>query len=153
MAGASRIVSALDAGPAGVIPPAQRGPSSHRRAWYRFALTPVRMSIAATIVVAVGVTFTARRVADNSLVRAKMAVSPINAGKPTVAASPSADSSSVTVVDRTVGQTEGAGEDAVADRAGECRHVLLEAGRVACRTGERRGRRWNRKPRRRTSAR
>src|SRR5262245_41003526 len=42
LAGASRIVSALDAGPAGVIPQAQRGPTSSRRPWYRFAITPVR---------------------------------------------------------------------------------------------------------------
>jgi hypothetical protein len=78
MAGASRIVSALDAGPAGVIPPAQRGPSSGRRAWRRFAFTPVRMSIAATIIVAAGLTFTARRAADNSSLRGRMIDSPIN---------------------------------------------------------------------------
>jgi hypothetical protein len=79
MAGASRIVSALDAGPAGVIPPAQRGPSSSRRTWRRFALTPMRMSIAATIVVAVGVTITARRVADNSSTRAAVVIKPFDA--------------------------------------------------------------------------
>ncbi len=79
MAGASRIVSALDAGPAGVIPPAQRGPSSTRRTWRRFALTPMRMSIAATIIVAVGVTITARRVADNSSTRAAVANRPFTA--------------------------------------------------------------------------
>ena len=98
MAGASRIVSALDAGPAGVIPPAQPGPSSSRRTWRRFALTPMRMSIAATIIVAVGVTITARRVADNSAVHARMIDGPINAATPTVAASASTDSVSVTVV-------------------------------------------------------
>jgi len=81
VAGASRIVSALDAGPAGVIPPAQGGPSSSRRTWRRFALTPVRMSIAATIIVAVGVTFTARHVADNGSLGEKMA------GKPVIAVS------------------------------------------------------------------
>jgi hypothetical protein len=99
MAGASRIVSALDAGPAGVIPPAQRGPSSSRRTWRRFALTPMRMSIAATIVVAVGVTVTARRVADNSSTRGRMVDSPINAVTQSVAA-PSADSVSAMVVGR-----------------------------------------------------
>jgi hypothetical protein len=96
MAGASRIVSALDAGPAGVIPPAQRGPSSSRRTWRRFALTPMRMSIAATIVVAVGVTVTARRVADNSSTRGRMVDSPINAVTQSVAR-PSADSVSAIV--------------------------------------------------------
>jgi hypothetical protein len=101
MAGASRIVSALDAGPAGVIPPAQGGPSSSRRTWRRFALTPMRMSIAATIVVAVGVTFTAHRVADNNAVRGRMIDSPINAATQSAAApsaAPSADSVSALVV-------------------------------------------------------
>jgi hypothetical protein len=104
MAGASRIVSALDAGPAGVIPPAQPGPRSSRRTWRRFALTPMRMSIAATIVVAVGVTITARRVADNSAVHARMIGSPINAATPTVAASASTDSVSATAVGRPTGK-------------------------------------------------
>ncbi len=103
MAGASRIVSALDAGPAGVIPPAQRGQSSRRRPWTRFALTPMRMSIAATIIVAVGVTFTARRVADNSAVRGRMIDSPINAATRS-AASPSADSGSAMVAGRPTGK-------------------------------------------------
>ena len=103
MAGASRIVSALDAGPAGVIPPAQRGPISSRRPWSRFAFTPVRMSIAATIIVAVGVTFTARRVADNSAVRGRMIDGPINAATRS-AASPSADSVSSVVAGRPTGK-------------------------------------------------
>jgi hypothetical protein len=103
MAGASRIVAALDAGPAGVIPPAQRGPSPSRRTWRRFALTPMRMSIAATIVVAVGVTITARRVADNSAVHGKMIDSPINAATQSVAG-PSADSVSAMVVGQPTGK-------------------------------------------------
>jgi Putative zinc-finger len=61
MAGATRIVSALDAGPVGVVPRTQRGAQPKRRAWYRFALTPARMSIAATILVAAGVTLTVQR--------------------------------------------------------------------------------------------
>jgi hypothetical protein len=65
MAGASRIVAALDAGPAGAVPRAQRTRAS-RRPWYRFALTPARMSIAATIIVAAGVTLTVRRVSTDS---------------------------------------------------------------------------------------
>ena len=84
MAGASRIVSALDTGPAGVIPPVQRGPSWGRRTRGRFALTPTRMSIAATIIVAVGVTFTARRVADNGAARGRMIDSPIHAATQSV---------------------------------------------------------------------
>jgi anti-sigma factor RsiW len=95
VAGASRIVSALDAGPAGVIPPAQRGPSSRPRPWSRFVLTPMRMSIAATIIVAVGVTITARRVADNSGARGD-GDSPITAAAPTVRQRPT-DSFPLTV--------------------------------------------------------
>ncbi len=60
MAGASRIVSSLDAVPAGVIPRAPSVPL-RRRPWYSFALTPSRMSIAATILVAAGVTLTLQR--------------------------------------------------------------------------------------------
>ena len=105
VAGASRIVSALDAGPAGVIPPAQRGPTSGRRTWHRFAFTPVRMSIAATIIVAVGVTFTARRVADNGAMRERMIDSPINAATAAVAA-PAADSISAMAVGRPAGKAK-----------------------------------------------
>jgi len=87
MAGATRIVSALDAGPGGVIPRPAGAPGAprsgpRRRPWYRFALTPVRMSIAATIVVAVGLSLTARRAADNNgSLRSRMVDSP----RPTVA--------------------------------------------------------------------
>jgi anti-sigma factor RsiW len=105
MAGASRIVSALDAGPAGVIPPAQRGPSSRRRPWSRFMLTPMRMSIAATIIVAVGVTITARRVAENSAVRGRMIDSRINTATKSAAA-PSTDSVSASVVGLPTGKLE-----------------------------------------------
>jgi len=75
LAGASRIASALDAAPAGVVPPAQHGggATTRRRQWYRFAFTPVRMSIAATIIAAAGLTFTARRVAENSALGEKAA--------------------------------------------------------------------------------
>ena len=100
MAGASRIVSALDTGPAGVIPPVQRGPSWGRRTRGRFALTPTRMSIAATIIVAVGVTFTARRVADNGAARGRMIDSPVHAATQSVVARPSAESVSATVAGR-----------------------------------------------------
>ena len=65
IAGASRIVSALDAGPVGCDPASAARSQPSRRPWSRFVLTPARMSIAATILVAVGVTFTARRVADD----------------------------------------------------------------------------------------
>ncbi len=135
MAGASRIVSALDAGPAGVIPPAQRGPSPSRRTWRRFALTPMRMSIAATIIVAVGVTFTARRAADNSAVRGRMIESPVNATTSS-AAQPLGRLSFRHGGRPADGEAKSAGEDSVAGRVRECRHGL-EAGRVACAAGER----------------
>jgi Putative zinc-finger len=99
LAGASRIVSALDAGPAGVIPPAQRGPASTRRPWYRFAITPVRMSIAATILVAAGLTLTARHAADNSALRGRLIDSQINRGAQAMPASAIADSASTRAVD------------------------------------------------------
>ncbi len=86
VAGASRIVSSLDAGPAGVVPRAQTASPAKRRGWYRFALTPARMSIAATILVAAGVTLTLRRrhVGGDDVPRSRMIDSPIAA--PQVAA-------------------------------------------------------------------
>jgi hypothetical protein len=91
MAGATRIVSALDAGPAGVIPRAGSAPAARRGPWYRLALTPARMSIAATIIVAIGLTFTVRRGSEehNSAVN-RMVDSPINLP---VTTAPIADSS------------------------------------------------------------
>jgi len=59
IAGAARVVAALDVGPAGVIPKAQ-----HARGagfWRRLTRSPARMAMAATILVAVGVTLTVRR--------------------------------------------------------------------------------------------
>jgi hypothetical protein len=92
MAGATRIVSALDAGPAGVVPRTQRGPISSRRPWYRFAMTPTRMSIAAMIVVAVGLSLTARRMADNSSVRARLIDKQMDVTAPAVSPTVRADS-------------------------------------------------------------
>ena len=103
LAGASRIVSALDAGPAGVIPPAQRGPTSSRRRWYRFALTPVRMSIAATILVAAGLTLTARHAADQNALRGRVIDSQIHAGA-AMSATAIADSASTKPVDQATGK-------------------------------------------------
>jgi putative zinc finger protein len=100
LAGASRIVSALDAGPAGVIPAAQRGPTSMRRPWYRLAFTPVRVSIAATIIVAAGLTLTARHAADNSALRRRLIDSQINTGAPAMSATAIADSASTKPVDQ-----------------------------------------------------
>ena len=64
IAGASRVVSALDAGPAGVIPRAQ--PANGAGFWRRLVRSPSRMAMAATILVAVGVTLTVRRAPHDS---------------------------------------------------------------------------------------
>ncbi len=97
MAGATRIVSALDAGPVGVIPRTQRGAQPKRRSWYRFALTPARMSIAATILVAAGVTLTVQRarVGRDGVDASRMIDSPIPAA---MAAAPAARTDSMTVI-------------------------------------------------------
>jgi len=88
MAGATRIVSALDAGPAGVV---ARGDvrATTRPRGYRFAITPARMSIAATIVVAVGITLSVRHASRDAAVptAAKTTVdSPAAAAAPRIAA-------------------------------------------------------------------
>lgn len=59
IAGAARIVSALDAGPPGVIPRPASQPNT-KTSKPRFAGNPVRMAMAATIIVAVGVTLSVR---------------------------------------------------------------------------------------------
>ena len=59
IAGASRVVAALDAGPVGVIPRAQ--PANGAGFWRRLTRSPSRMAMAATILVAIGVTLTVRR--------------------------------------------------------------------------------------------
>ena len=59
IAGASRVVAALDAGPVGVIPRAK--PATSAGFWRRLTRSPSRMAMAATILVAVGVTLTVRR--------------------------------------------------------------------------------------------
>ena len=93
MAGATRIVSALDAGPVGVIPRPQSESNPRRRPWYRVSLTPARMSIAATIVVAVGMTLTVRRGSEDNHAALKRTIdSPVSV--PTTAAAPVADSNS-----------------------------------------------------------
>ena len=121
LAGASRIVSALDAGPAGAIPPAQKGwgTTTRRRQWYSFAFTPVRMSIAATILVAAGLTLTARHAADNNAMRGRLIDSQINVPTTAMSAPASADSLSKRAVDRTVSKLKGAAESpAPAERNG-----------------------------------
>jgi large subunit ribosomal protein L10 len=100
LAAASRIVSALDAGPAGVIPPAQPANAASRRRWYRFAFTPARMSIAATILVAAGLTVTARRAAENSSVRGRLIDSQIRPAVQAMSAPAMADSVSTKRIDR-----------------------------------------------------
>jgi hypothetical protein len=73
IAGASRVVSALDDVPSGVTPAWGRAPSTANAtnatragAWRRFRVTPARAAIAATILVALGVTLTRERTAPES---------------------------------------------------------------------------------------
>jgi anti-sigma factor RsiW len=74
IAGASRVVSALDDVPSGVAPAWGRGPSAAGAtsaarsggAWRRFRVTPARAAIAATIFVALGVTLTRERTAPEA---------------------------------------------------------------------------------------
>jgi hypothetical protein len=71
IAGASRVVSALDDVPSGVTPAWGRAPSAAPAArgsagWRRMRVTPKRAAIAATILVAVGVTLTRQRIAPEA---------------------------------------------------------------------------------------
>lgn len=94
IAGATRIVSALDAGPVGVIPRTQHGAQPKRRSWYRFALTPARMSIAATILVAAGVTLTVQRarIGRDGVDASRMTDGPFPAVTAVAPSAPTADS-------------------------------------------------------------
>jgi hypothetical protein len=74
IAGASRVVSALDDVPSGVTPAWGRAPSTASATnatraagrWRRFRVTPARAAIAATILVALGVTLTRERTAPEA---------------------------------------------------------------------------------------
>jgi hypothetical protein len=91
IAGASRVVSALDDVPSGVTPAWGRAPSSTDAsttartggAWRRFRVTPVRAAIAATILVALGVTLTRERTAPEAeLAKSTVAATSTKAAAP-----------------------------------------------------------------------
>ena len=94
IAGASRIVSALDdapstSGPAWGQPPVAPVAASTRTGWRAFRVTPARAAIAATLLVALGVSLTYERVSVDS--QATRAVAERVIAPPTdVAASPTA---------------------------------------------------------------
>ncbi|MFL5605887.1 MAG: anti-sigma factor family protein [Gemmatimonadaceae bacterium] len=91
IAGASRVVSALDDVPSGVTPEWGRAPSAPGAigaartggAWRRFRVTPARAAIAATILVALGVTLTRERTAPEAeLAKSTMAAKSTEAAAP-----------------------------------------------------------------------
>lgn len=84
IAGASRIVSALDVVPGGVIPKSSRAKSSSGSLWRALRLTPSRAAIAATLVIAASTVLTLRHDTPTKFVPAM----PMNAPAPTVSASP-----------------------------------------------------------------
>jgi hypothetical protein len=108
IAGASRVVSALDEVPAGTRPgwaqapvegAAQPGPmksaGDDQSLWRRLRVTPARAAIAATILVALGVTLTHDRVAIESLapeatISARQREATVGGSSPTVAMAPPA---------------------------------------------------------------
>src|SRR5215469_2924754 len=75
IAGASRIVSAIDVSRRGVVPASSA--KATRSLWRRLYLTPTRAAIAATVLLAVGSVFTLRhRPASDGLPAGKMIDSP-----------------------------------------------------------------------------
>jgi hypothetical protein len=77
IAGASRIVGALDDVPSGAAPawgaPAASATHGSRSAWRLLRVTPARAAIAATILVAIGVTLTRDRVGPDTVRDARVA--------------------------------------------------------------------------------
>jgi hypothetical protein len=97
IAGASRIVSALDVTRGGVIPNRPAGSSGRAGSvsvWQRLRFTPARAAIAATLIVAVGSMLTVRNAADERGTMApaadKLVMQPavVNVAAPTPAAAP-----------------------------------------------------------------
>lgn len=84
MAGASRIVSALDVVPGGVIPKSSRAKSSSGSLWRALRLTPSRAALAATLVIAASTVLTLRHDTPNKIVPTMAA----NAPAPVVSTSP-----------------------------------------------------------------
>lgn len=89
IAGAARVVASLDAGPSGVIPKSRKAEGTGIGLWQRFARSPSRMAMAATILVAVGVTLTVRGAArDGTAKRSSMDEVPAAANAPVAQPSP-----------------------------------------------------------------
>ena len=84
IAGASRIVSALDVVPGGVIPKSSRAKSSSGSLWRSLRFTPSRAALAATLVIAASTVLTLRHDTPTKFVPAM----PANAPAPIVSASP-----------------------------------------------------------------
>jgi hypothetical protein len=108
IAGASRVVAALDGVPAGtrpawaqaeaaggggVPPTASASTGADRSLWRRLRVTPARAAIAATIIVAAGLTLTHERAAKESVVTLPAGHSELRrgAGSGTVASAPAAE--------------------------------------------------------------
>jgi hypothetical protein len=94
IAGAARIVASLDAGPIGVIPKSTRGQAGKANgSWRRFVRSPSRMAMAATILVAVGVTLTmSRAVREKTLPSPAADEAPAISNPPAASGSPAAES-------------------------------------------------------------
>jgi hypothetical protein len=86
IAGASRIVSALDVVPGGVIPKSSRTKSSSGSLWRALRLTPSRAALAATLVIAASTVLTLRHDTPTKIV--PMNEPAANAPAPVVSASP-----------------------------------------------------------------
>jgi hypothetical protein len=91
IAGASRVVSALDVVPGGVIPKAPRATTASMSLWRSLHLTPSRAALAATLVIAVSTLLTLRHDTPTKLVPTAAPPSPVvtSASPPAAAAEPS----------------------------------------------------------------
>ncbi|MDB4877523.1 MAG: hypothetical protein JWM41_3969 [Gemmatimonadetes bacterium] len=93
IAGASRIVSALDAVPAGVIPRAKPAASQPGSLWRAMRVTPARAALAASLLFAVATMLTVRHDTPDKIVpavvsRVRVAPAPAPATKPPLPHSP-----------------------------------------------------------------
>jgi len=87
IAGASRIVSALDVVPGGVIPKSSRAKTSSGSVWRALRFTPSRAALAATLVIAVSTVLTLRHDTSDKIVpTAGMASAPLASASPAPAA-------------------------------------------------------------------
>jgi hypothetical protein len=88
IAGASRIVSALDIVPGGVIPKSSRANASSGSLWRALRFTPSRAALAATLVLAVSTVLTLRHDTADKLVPPTVAIAPAPLTSATPAATP-----------------------------------------------------------------